>query len=248
MRLAVKVVEQETPANVIAILKGSDPMLRDEHLVYSAHMDHLGVRRPVNGDSIYNGADDNASGTSALIAVAKAFAALTTRPRRSVMFVAFSGEESFGAGSQFFLEHAPVPVTSLVANFNADMVGRNWKDTIVVLGRHDSDLGPLLDGVTESHPELGLSPVDSSTRPNEPESLYWWSDHASFIQKGIPFLYFYSGMHADYHRPSDSPEKIDVEKLARIARLMFYVGIEVANAKTRPRWDPGRYARLVSLR
>jgi hypothetical protein len=250
VRLRVRPVIHQNPANVIAILAGTDPVLRSEYVVYSAHMDHLGVGTPVSGDSIYNGADDNASGTAAVLAVAKAFARLAHPPRRSVMFVLFSGEEGLGWGSEFFLNQPPVPISAMVADLNADMVGRNWRDTLIVIGRRDSDMGQAVDRVLASFPELGLAVTDSSTRPNDAPTanLYWWSDHGAFIRRGIPFLYFYSGMHPDYHRPSDSADKIDAEKLARISRLMFYVGLEVANKDRRPQWDPDRYARLVSPR
>jgi len=250
VRLRVRSVLHQNPANVVAVLPGTDPVLRSEYVVYSAHIDHLGIGIPVSGDSIYNGADDNASGTAAVLAVAKAFAYLAHPPRRSVMFVLFSGEEGLGLGSEFFLNQPPVPNSALVADLNADMVGRNWRDTLIVIGQRDSDLGQVVDRVLASFPDLGLAVTDSSTRPNDvpTANLYWWSDHGAFIRRGIPFLYFYSGMHPDYHRPSDSADKIDAEKLARISRLMFYVGLEVANKNTRPQWDPDRQGRLVSPR
>jgi hypothetical protein len=233
------------PANVVAILDGSDPALRNEYVVYSAHYDHLGIGQPVNGDSVYNGADDNASGTAAVLAAAKAFSRLAMRPRRSVIFVLVSAEEFLGLGSRHFLEQPPVPTSAMVADLNADMVGRNWADTLVVLGRHDSDLGALADRAHAAHRELGLTAVDSSARPHEEKDLYHWSDHAAFIAQGIPFLYFYSGMHDDYHRPSDSVDKIDFEKLARTSQLMFYIGLEIANADHRPAWNADSYRRLV---
>jgi Zn-dependent M28 family amino/carboxypeptidase len=250
VKLRVRSVLHQNPSNVITVLAGTDPVLRNEYVVYSAHIDHLGVGTPVSGDSIYNGADDNASGTAAVLAVAKAFTHLAHPPRRSVMFVLYSGEETMGWGSTFFLNHPPVPICALVADLNADMVGRNWRDTVIVIGRRDSDLGQAVDRVLASFPDLGLAVTDSSTRPNDVPiaTLYGWSDHGAFIRRGIPFLYFYSGMHPDYHRPSDSADKIDVEKLARISRLMFYVGLEVANENRRPQWDPDRYSRLVSPR
>jgi len=249
VRLRTRPVVHQSPANVVAILEGADSVLRGEYVVYTAHMDHIGVGNAIGGDSIYNGADDNASGTAAVLAVARAFARLPSPPRRSVMFVLVTGEEGLGGGgSEFFLTQPPVPVQAIVANLNADMVGRNWRDTVVVLGRRDSDLGRTVDRVAAACPELGLAVIDSSTRPGDASDLYGWSDHAAFIQRAIPFLYFYSGMHADYHGPGDSPHRIDVEKLARISRLMFHVGLSVANADARPRWDPDRYARLVPRR
>lgn len=250
VRLRTRPVVHPTPANVIAILEGVDSALRSEYVVYTAHMDHIGVGNAVGGDSIYNGADDNASGTAAVLAVADAFSRLRSRPRRSVMFVLVTGEEGLGlAGSEFFLNQPPVPVSAMVVDLNADMVGRNWPDTVVVLGRRDSDLGITVDRVTAAFPELGLAVIDSSTRPGDASDvIYRWTDHAAFIRRAIPFLYFYSGMHADYHGRDDSPDKIDVEKTARISRLMFYIGLAVANADTRPGWDPGSFARLVPRR
>jgi Zn-dependent M28 family amino/carboxypeptidase len=246
----VRLTPYQDPSNVVAILDGSDPKLRNEYVVYSAHYDHLGIgRADVRGDSIYNGADDNASGTAAVLAVAKALGGLTVRPRRSVIFALVSAEEGMGWGSSFFVDHPPVPASAMVTNINTDMLGRNWRDTVVVLGRHDSDLGQSVDRVTLSHRELGLTVIDSSNRPNDVGDLHFgWSDHSAFILKGIPFLYFYSGKHEDYHRLSDSADKIDYEKLARISRMMFYVGLEVANANKRPQWDTARYKSLVPSR
>lgn len=249
VRLRTRPVDHQSPANVIAILEGTDSALRSEYVVYTAHLDHIGVGNPVAGDSTYNGADDNASGAAAVLAVAQAFARLPSPPRRSVMFVLVTGEEGLGGGgSEFFLSQPPMPVSAMVVDLNADMVGRNWTDTVVVFGRRDSDLGGTVDRVSAAFPELGLAVIDSSTRPGDVADLYGFSDHGYFIRRAIPFLYFYSGMHADYHGLGDAPEKIDVEKLARISRLMFYVGLAVANADTRPRWDPDRFARLVPRR
>lgn len=247
--LRTRSVVHQNPANVIAILEGADPVLRGEYVVYTAHLDHIGVDNAIGGDSIYNGADDNASGTAAVLALAHAFARLPSPPRRSVMFVLVTGEEGLGGGgSVVFLNQPPVPVSAMVADLNADMVGRNWTDTVVVLGRRDSDLGRTVDRATTALPELGLAVMDSSTRPGDAADLSGWSDHAAFIQRGVPFLYFYSGMHADYHGLGDSADKIDVEKLARISRFMFYVGLSVANAARRPQWDADRYTDLVPQR
>lgn len=248
IRGRVRHLPHENPANVVAFLEGADPALRGESLVYSAHYDHLGISAAVDGDSINNGADDNASGTAAVLAVAEAFARMPTRPRRSVVFAFVAAEEFLGLGARHFLDHPPVPVSSIVANLNADMVGRNWSDTVLVIGRRDSDLGLVVGRVLAAHPELALAATDSSTRPNEARNLEGWSDHAAFIRKGIPFLYFYSGMHADYHRPSDSADKIGYEKLTRISRLLFHTGLAVANAGERPRWNEESFRRLVPRR
>ncbi|MCL6506206.1 MAG: M28 family peptidase [Bryobacteraceae bacterium] len=131
----------------------------------------------------------------------------------------------------------------MVANINADMIGRNWRDTIVVIGKEHSDLGATLARVVARHAELGLTAIDDLWPE---QNFYQRSDHFNFARRGVPILFFFSGTHPDYHRPSDSPDKIDAEKLARVAQLMFWVGLEVANASQRPQWDPESYRRYVT--
>lgn len=239
---AERVISRETAPNVVGILEGSDPTLRNEYLVYSAHMDHVGVGAPVAGDSIYNGADDDASGTVAVIEAAEAFSMLTPRPKRSLIFLTVSGEEKGLWGSRHFAEHPPVPVGSIVANLNLDMVGRNWKDTIAVIGKEHSDLGATLNRVGAAHPELGMQPIDDIW-PDE--RFYFRSDHYNFARQGVPILFFFNGVHPDYHRPSDHPDKIDADKEARIVKLVFYLGLDVANTTERPKWNPESYRRIV---
>jgi len=238
----VRTIDDSAP-NVVGILEGSDPTLREEYVVFSGHMDHVGVGRPdERGDSIYNGADDDASGTVAVVEVAEAMASLENRPARSMIFVLVSGEEKGLWGSAFFAENPPVPVERMVANFNADMVGRNWSDTIVAIGREHSDLGETLARVNGEHPELGMTAIDDIWPE---ERFYFRSDHYNFARRGVPILFFFNGTHEDYHRPSDEPEKIDAEKAARIARLLFYLGTDVADAPERPRWNPESYRQIV---
>lgn len=243
VRIRTRVLEKGIVANVVAILEGSDSKLQHQHLVCSAHLDHLGVRQSaVDGDAIFNGADDNASGVAALLEVARAFARLSPKPRRSIIFLGVTAEEMLGWGAEYFVRHPPVAISNIVANINADMVGRNWTDRVIVHGRGDSDLGRVVDQVAAAHPELNMRPIDNpETKPN----LYYWSDHEKFFSVGIPFLYFFSGMHSDYHQPSDSVDKIDAEKTSRIAKLMFYVGLEIVNAAERPTWNPDSYRKLV---
>ena len=235
-------VEETTAPNVVAVLEGSDPMLRDEYVVFSGHMDHVGVGNPVNGDSIFNGADDDASGTIAVVEAAEAFATLNPRPRRSLMFVLVSGEEKGLWGSEYFAEHPLVSIDQMVADLNADMVGRNWKDTIVAIGKEHSDLGETLNRVNERHPELGMTAIDDIW-PGQ--RFYFRSDHYNFARRGVPILFFFNGTHEDYHRPSDHVEKIDGEKSARIVKLLFYLGLDIANADQRPRWYPESYRQIV---
>ena len=239
----IRTVERNSAPNVVGILEGSDPRLKSEYVVLSAHMDHVGVGRPVNGDSIYNGADDDASGTIAVVEAAEAFAQLQPRPKRSIIFLTVSGEEKGLWGSAYFADHPPVPVTSIVADLNTDMVGRNWQDTIVVIGKEHSDLGATLNRVGAAHPELRMQPIDDLWPQ---ENFYGRSDHYNFARKGVPILFFFNGTHADYHRPSDSVDKIDAEKESRIVKLVFYLSLDVANAADRPKWKADSYSRIVT--
>jgi Zn-dependent M28 family amino/carboxypeptidase len=237
-----RIVSRVTAPNVVGILEGSDPALKSEYVVYSAHMDHVGVGTPVAGDSIYNGADDDASGTIAVVEAAEAFAALTPRPKRSIIFLTVSGEEKGLWGSAYFADNPPVPVSGMVANLNLDMVGRNWKDTIAVIGKEHSDLGATLNRVGAAHPELGMQPIDDIWPE---ENFYFRSDHYNFARKGVPILFFFSGVHADYHKPGDQTEKIDAEKEARILKLIYYIGQEIGNAAEKPKWNPESYKQIV---
>jgi hypothetical protein len=232
----------ETSApNVVAVLEGRDKSLRGSYVVFSAHMDHVGIT-PGLPDSINNGADDDGSGTVGLMELAEAFGQKKARPARSVLFVGVSGEEKGLWGSAWFTDHATVPIDSLVADLNIDMIGRNWKDTIVVIGREHSNLGAILDSVAAQHPQLDMVPV-ADMWPEE--NLYFRSDHYNFARKGVPILFFTSGLHADYHKPSDSPDKIDAEKESRLLQLLFYLGEDVANSPTRPQWNPESYDKIV---
>lgn len=235
----VQVVEAP---NTIGWIEGSDPELKDEYVLFSAHMDHDGVKAPVDGDSIWNGADDNASGTVTVMELAEAFATLPERPRRSLVFVTVSGEEKGLLGSSWYAEHPTFPLDRTVANINMDMVGRNWTDTIVAIGKQESSLGPLVDRIAADHPELGMAVIDDLWPE---ESFYTRSDHFNFARRGVPILFFFNGTHEDYHRPTDHAEKIGYDKMARIGRLLFWLGLEVANADERPQWDPEAYARVV---
>jgi hypothetical protein len=247
----VRVLERRSAPNVVAILPGSDPKLKDEYVVFSAHMDHVGVAGPrgsggcraLGADSICNGADDDGSGTVAVVEIAEAFARLNPKPKRSILFLNVSGEEKGLWGSEYFADHPAVPLSNVVADLNIDMVGRNWRDTIVAIGKEHSDLGATLNRVAADHPELNIKPIDDLWPQ---ENFYGRSDHYNFAKKGVPILFFFNGTHEDYHRPGDSPDKIDAEKEARIAQLIFYLGLEVANTPARPKWNPDSYKRIVS--
>lgn len=239
----VQVLDDRSAPNVVGILEGSDPVLKEEYLVYSAHIDHIGIGPPnPAGDSINNGADDDASGTTAVVEIAEAFASLPTRPRRSVIFLLVSGEEKGLWGSTYFADNPPVPTDRMVADLNADMLGRNWPDTIVAIGMEHSDLGETLTLVNETHPELGMTAIDDIWPA---ERFYFRSDHYSFARKGVPVLFFFNGTHEDYHGRDDEVDRIDAEKAVRISQLMFYLGYELASRTERPRWNPESRRQIV---
>jgi len=235
------VLNRTTAPNTIGILEGSDPKLKHEYLVYSGHMDHVGISSG-KADSINNGADDDASGTVGVIELAEAFSRPGARPKRSVLFITVSGEEKGLWGSDYFTTHPTVPMKDMVADINLDMIGRNWPDTIVAIGREHSDLGQTLAAVNAQHPELGMAAIDDRWPE---ENFYGRSDHFNFAKNGVPILFFFNGVHEDYHQPSDSPDKIDADKEARIVQLLFYLGQAVANNPQRPQWNPDSYAKIV---
>ena len=222
------------PPNVVAVLPGTDPVLKNTYVVLSAHMDHIGVTAPdARGDSINNGADDDASGTTAVVEVAEAFVTSGVRPLRSIIFLNVSGEEKGLLGSQYFSEHPVVPLTSIVADINIDMIGRNAADTVVAIGQDYSSLGPTTQGIAAKHPELHLT-VSRDIWPQE--RFFFRSDHYNFARKDIPAIFFFSGVHEDYHRPSDQVEKINGDKAARIAKLAYYLARDIADGRAAPKW------------
>jgi hypothetical protein len=217
--------------NVIARLPGSDPVLADRHVVIGAHFDHVGIRAAIEGDSIYNGADDNGSGTAAVLEIAEALASLDTPPRRSVMFVLFSGEERGLLGSWYFTGSAAAPVGSMDAMINLDMIGRNWTDTVVAVTQPDSDVFERASRVSEAHPELNMALL---TDPWPSDNLVNRSDQAPFIPYGVPVMFLTSGLHEDYHRPSDEADLLDYEKTTRLVRLVFWIMWEFAESEQPP--------------
>ncbi|MBA3319271.1 MAG: M20/M25/M40 family metallo-hydrolase [Gemmatimonadales bacterium] len=241
LTLKETVVDSLSAPNTIGIVEGSDPELRGEYLVFSAHMDHIGVT-PSPFDSINNGADDNASGTAGVVELAEAFSRPGGRSRRSVIFLTVSGEEKGLWGSRYFSEHPTVPLEQIVADINLDMLGRNWADTIVAIGKEHSDLGATLERVNAAHPELRMVAIDDRWPE---ERFYFRSDHYNFARKGVPALFFFNGVHPDYHRVTDSAEKIDSEKESRILKLLYYLGREIGSAPRRPAWNAESRAEIV---
>jgi hypothetical protein len=236
--------ESHRPPNVVAIRHGSDPALRDTYVLITAHFDHLGVGEPdERGDSIFSGADDNASGTTALLKMARAFMALPAAPARSVVFLAVSGEEKGLLGSMAFAENPTIPIADVVANINLDMVGRNHPDTVIAIGQEYSTLEDVLLRV-QNRPGLGLTIIED---PQPEEMFFFRSDQLSFIQRGIPAVFFTTGDHEDYHRQSDRAERIDYDKLARIARLAFHVAYDIAMNPAAPEWTEEGWREVQQL-
>jgi hypothetical protein len=237
----------ETSApNVVGILEGSDPRLRNEYVVVTGHMDHVGVTAngrctAAGADSICNGADDDGSGTIGVVELARAFAALTPRPRRSLIFVTVSGEERGEWGSAWYVAHPAQPLAQHVANLNLDMISRNWRDSIAVLGKEMSTLGEVANRMTQEHPELGMRLVDDP----EHNRYFMQSDHYSFATRGVPVLFFFSATHPELHRPTDDLSRIDADKAARVLKMVFYVALDVANAAQRPVWDAAARQRVA---
>jgi hypothetical protein len=226
--------------NVVAIVRGSDPTLSRTYVAFGAHYDHVGTTTAVGGDSIANGADDDGSGSMSLLAIARVLQQASVKPKRSTLFVWHIGEEKGLLGSKWFTEHATVPIDSVVAQINADMIGRNAATQLYVVGpnaapnRQSRRLGAIVDSVNATLPTPFTfnREWDSATHP---EHIYERSDHYNYARKGIPIVFFTSGLHDDYHRPDDEPQKIDYAKLAAVTRLMVEVGRAVADSPQRPR-------------
>ena len=233
--------------NVVGVLEGSDPTLRDEAVVFVAHMDHVGVTAngrcgAVGADSVCNGANDNASGTAGVMELAEAYASMHPRPRRTMVFVTVAAEERGLLGSAYYVEHPVVPLERTVAAINFDMLARNDPESIQLIAKAYSTLGTTADEVAAAHPELHMAPVIDESQHG---FAFQSSDHYPFAVKGVPVLFFFSGLHPDLHGPTDSPENADFDKAARVARLAFYIGLEVANADGRPQWDPEAKASVM---
>jgi Zn-dependent M28 family amino/carboxypeptidase len=245
--------ELESP-NVAAVLRGSDPALRDEYIVYTAHLDHIGMDESLEGDRIFNGAVDNASGTAALLEIARAFARLPGPPRRSVLFLAVTAEEHGLLGSDYFAHFPTVPRERIVANINMDVVSIFYPlGDVVAFGTEHS----TLDAPTErAAARLG---VELSPDPSPEEVFFIRSDQYSFVRQGIPALYLKPGhkssdpnvdgaavmgewLRTRYHTPrDDSSQPLDFEAAAKYTRLKFLIGFDVAQQDERPKWKPGDF-------
>lgn len=226
--------------NIIGAVRGTDQRLRDEYVVFSSHQDHDGVRFPMEGDSIWNGADDNASTSAAVLAIARAW---TKQPsKRSALFIFHGAEERGLLGSLWHVAHPVVPLAQMVAVLNGDMMGRNHPDTASILGvqpPHRNSTA-LVQMAIEANSRTGRFALDSIwDRPTHPEGWYFRSDHLPYARAGVPALMYSTNLHGDYHTARDNPDRINYPKLTRMTQWMYLTGWIVANAKDRPGLDPG---------
>ncbi|MBL7742907.1 MAG: M28 family peptidase [Chitinophagaceae bacterium] len=223
-------------ANVMGLLEGTDK--KDEYVLITAHYDHVGKR---NDTTIYYGADDDGSGTVSILELAEAYAkakAAGKGPRRSILFMTVSGEEKGLWGSGYYTNHPVYPLEKTTVDLNIDMVGRigteyqKDKDSanyIYVIGddKLSTDLTPITDQANSKFSKMKLDRKYND--PNDPNRFYFRSDHYNFAEKGVPVIFYFNGTHADYHRPTDTPDKINYKLMSKRAQLVFYTAWEMAN-------------------
>ena len=259
-----EIVRTQLTKNVVAVIEGSDPQLKNTYVAFGAHYDHVGyaegeVTQGPNGprrlgapgrvkegaidDRIWNGADDDGSGTVALMALARAFAE-GPRPKRSLLFVWHAGEERGLLGSRYYADDPTVPLDRVVAQLNMDMIGRNRDDkesesnTVYPVG--SDRISTELHGLLEAANKAARKPLTLNYEmndPGDPEQVYYRSDHYSYAAKGIPIIFFTTGLHPDYHANTDEVSKINFEKLTRIVQLVYDTGARVANLDHAPARD-----------
>jgi len=268
--LNIKVRVRSTPGhaeNVIGMLEGSDPALKNEYVIFSAHLDHLGLAaNPLaDGHTVYNGADDDGSGTCGLLSVAHAYAegaAKGMRPKRTMIFLWVGGEEKGLWGSQYFNQFPPIDLSKVVADLNMDMVGRaktpNYVNPnpqyvlvdpgeVLLVGPNISstDLEKSIETVNEGFTKMKLNHFYDVTAPDathdnlgpQPngQRIFYRSDHYNFAKNGIPIAFFTTGLHADYHQLTDTPDKIDYAEMQQILKLMAASGWALGNQEGRPK-------------
>lgn len=244
--------ESVSTQNVVAVWEGSDPVLKSEYVALGAHYDHVGYGCiPAGNDTLCNGADDDGSGTTALLAMAEALSKSPARPKRSVLFVWHCGEEKGLWGSRYFTEFPTVPLDKIVAQINIDMIGRSKKegdtnarnaeltgpDAVYLIGSTmmSTELGELVNAVNKSY--LNLTFDTKYDDPRDPNRFFFRSDHYNYARKGIPIIFFFDGVHEDYHRPGDTADKIDYQKMEKITRTIYMTAWEIANRAERLKVD-----------
>jgi Zn-dependent M28 family amino/carboxypeptidase len=247
--------------NVIGILEGSDPVLKNEYVAIGAHYDHVGMN-PLspNEDKIWNGADDDGSGTVSVLNIAEAFAKGAQKPRRSILFIWHAGEEKGLWGSEYFTDNPTVPIDKIITELNIDMIGRFQNpgdenhpvnkempkpNEIFTIGNSmmSTELGQIADEVNSSFLKINYNPKYAD--PNDPNRYFYRSDHFNYARKGIPIIFFMDGTHVDYHQPSDSVEKINFTEMEKVARTIMATGWTLANRDKRPTVDKPLPASVV---
>jgi len=244
-------VDSPMTQNVVGVIEGVDPLLKKEYVAVGAHYDHVGMSQNAEGDKIFNGADDDGSGTVGTLAIAQALSKSPTRPKRSVIFVWHAGEEKGLWGSEFFTDNPTVPMEQIVTQLNIDMIGRSKKEgdnnpankdltgpnELYVIGSKmmSTDLGNLSEDVNNSYLKLAFNykyddPIDT-------ERFFYRSDHYNYAKKGVPIIFYFSGVHEDYHGLADTADKIDYQKMEKVTRTVFAMMWRLANAPARPKVD-----------
>lgn len=257
--------EQSHGENVVGILEGSDPQLKSEYVVISAHLDHIGLSAPLpNGHNVNNGADDDGSGSTGLLAISRAYAQGAERgmrPKRSIIFLWNAGEEKGLWGSRYFNEFPPIDLTKVVADLNMDMIGRTKNPNSVDPNRShvlvnpgeamlvgpnvsSNDLEKTIETVNNSYQKLVLNHFYDVTKPDAThdnlgpgpngQRIFYRSDHYNFAKMGIPIAFFSDGLHVDYHRPTDTPEKIDFHEIEQVSKTVAAVAWVLGNQPGRP--------------
>lgn len=238
--------------NVVAVWEGSDPVLKSEYVALGSHYDHVGSGCPPAGeDRICNGADDDGSGTTAMLGIAEALGKAPTRPKRSILFVWHCGEEKGLWGSRYFTEYPTVPLNAIVAQINMDMIGRSkangdtntrnkdltGPNSIYLIGSTmmSTELGEIVNSVNKSY--LNLTFDTRYDDPKDPNRFFYRSDHINYARKGIPIIFFFDGVHEDYHRAGDTADKIDYQKMEKVTRTIYMTTWEIANRPARLKVD-----------
>jgi hypothetical protein len=226
--------ETKQTENVLALLPGSDPVLKAQVVAFTAHYDHLGKTQD---GVIYHGADDDGSGTTAVLELAEAFAKNPIKPKRSLLFLTVTGEEKGLFGSQYYVTNPAIPLHQTIADLNMDMIGRidtlheAHKDTnyIYVIGsdKISLELDSLLQAANAESEQLTLDYKYNDEQ--DPERFYYRSDHYNFAKNGVPIVFFFDGIHADYHKPTDTVDKILFERMGKMCRMIYDLGWKLGN-------------------
>ncbi|MCX2453292.1 M28 family peptidase [Pedobacter sp. PLR] len=244
---SAKRVEAKVRAeNVLGFLEGSDPKLKKEVLVITAHYDHIGITPDAKGDDkINNGADDDGSGTTGVLMLAEAFSKAKKAgkgPKRSILFMTVTGEEKGLLGSEWYSEHPVFPLENTITNLNIDMIGRGDKEHpdnnfVYIIGSDmlSSELDQIGKKANKDYVNVHLD--ETYNNRTDPNRYYYRSDHYNFAKHGIPVIFYFNGVHEDYHQPGDEISKIDFPMLAKRAKLVYFTAWELANRATRPKVD-----------